>query len=66
MIPEKPVEPLAPCLVGSDGKPLARKGLIDSQALESYSSEEELLDEEEEADMSLLPQNVRQLPSVCI
>lgn len=34
---------------------------MDSQALESYLSEEELLDEEDEADMSLLPQNVQLL-----
>lgn len=58
MIPDKPLESLAPCLVGHDGKPLVRNGVIDSQALENYLSEEELLDEEDEADMSLLPQNV--------
>ncbi|XP_044033321.1 kinesin-like protein KIF20A isoform X2 [Siniperca chuatsi] len=57
VIPDKPLEALAPCLVGHDGKPLVRNGKIDSQALESYLSEEELLDEEDEADMSLLPQN---------
>ncbi|TKS88036.1 Kinesin-like protein KIF20A [Collichthys lucidus] len=57
VIPDKPVESLAPCMVGRDGKPLVRNGVIDSQALESYLSEEELLDEEDEADMSLLPQN---------
>uniref|UniRef100_A0A671TVR8 Kinesin-like protein n=1 Tax=Sparus aurata TaxID=8175 RepID=A0A671TVR8_SPAAU len=57
VIPDKPLESLAPCLVGRDGKPLLRNGGIDSEALESYLSEEELLDEEEEADMSLLPQN---------
>lgn len=38
--------------------------MIDSQALESYLSEEELLDEEDEADMSLLPQNVQLLLNV--
>lgn len=59
MIPDKPLESLAPCLVGRDGKPLVR--MIDNQALESYLSEEELLDEEDEGDMSLLPQNVQQL-----
>lgn len=64
MIPEKPLEPLAPCLVGHDGKPVVRKGLADSRALERYLSEEELLDEEEEADVSLLPENVSQQPSV--
>lgn len=61
MIPDKALESLAPCLVGRDGKPLVRNGVIDSQALESYLSEDELLDEEDEADMSLLPQNVRRL-----
>uniref|UniRef100_A0A8C9Y8F3 Kinesin-like protein n=1 Tax=Sander lucioperca TaxID=283035 RepID=A0A8C9Y8F3_SANLU len=57
VIPDKPLEALAPCLVGHDGKPL-RNGVVGSQALESYLSEEEQLDDEEdEADMSLLPQN---------
>lgn len=64
MIPDKPLESLAPCLVGRDGKPLLRNGGIDSQALECYLSEEELLDEEEEADMSLLPQNVQPLLNI--
>ncbi|XP_060950304.1 kinesin-like protein KIF20A [Limanda limanda] len=58
VIPDKPLRSLAPCLVGRDGKPLIRNGVIDNQALESYLSEDELLDEENEADMSLLPQNV--------
>ncbi|XP_030612665.1 kinesin-like protein KIF20A isoform X2 [Archocentrus centrarchus] len=57
VIPDKALESLAPCLVGRDGKPLVRNGVIDSEALESYLSEDELLDEEEEADMSLLPQS---------
>nr|XP_046227962.1 kinesin-like protein KIF20A isoform X2 [Scatophagus argus] len=57
VIPDKRLESLAPCLVGRDRKPLVRNGVIDSQALESYLSEEELLDEEDEADMSLLPQS---------
>lgn len=61
VIPDKHLESLAPSLVGRDGKPLVRNGVIDSQALESYLSEEELLDEEDEADMSLLPQNVQLL-----
>uniref|UniRef100_UPI003AAF75E7 kinesin-like protein KIF20A n=1 Tax=Centroberyx gerrardi TaxID=166262 RepID=UPI003AAF75E7 len=56
VIPAKSLESLAPRLVGRDGKPLVRDGVIDSQALESYLSEEELLDEEDEADMSILPQ----------
>ncbi|XP_068160693.1 kinesin-like protein KIF20A [Antennarius striatus] len=50
--PIKPLECLAPCLVGRNGKPLLRNGIIDSQAFE-----EELLDEEDDADISLLPQN---------
>ncbi|XP_039982649.1 kinesin-like protein KIF20A [Xiphias gladius] len=57
VIPDKPLESLAPCLVGRDGKPLARNGMSDNQDLESCLSEEELLDEEDEANMSLLPQN---------
>lgn len=61
MIPEKPLASLAPCLVGRDGKPLVRSGMIDNQDLESYMSEEELLDDEDEADMSMLPQDVRPL-----
>lgn len=47
MIPDKPVESHIPCLFGRDGKPL-----------ESYRSEEELLDEDDEADVSLLPHSV--------
>ncbi|XP_029313714.1 kinesin-like protein KIF20A [Cottoperca gobio] len=57
VIADKPLKSLAPCLVGRDGKPLLRNGVIDSQALECYLSEEELLDEEDEANMSLLSQN---------
>lgn len=61
VIPDKPLGFLAPCLVGRDGKPLVKNGMIDDQALESYLSEDELLDEEDEANMSLLPQNVQLL-----
>ena len=61
MIPDKPLESLAPCLVGRDGKPLVRNGVIDNQALESCLSEEELLDEENDADVTVLPQSVRLL-----
>ena len=61
MIPDKPLESLAPCLMGRDGKPLMSSRLSGSQNLESCLSEEELLDEEDEADMSLLPQNVQLL-----
>lgn len=69
VIQAKPLESLAPCLVRRDGKPLLRNGMIDGQALlESFLSseedeEEELLDQEDEADVSLMPQNVR-LPVV--
>ncbi|XP_076017239.1 kinesin-like protein KIF20A [Genypterus blacodes] len=54
VIPDKSLVSLAPCLVGRDGKPLVR---MDSQTLESYLSEDELLEDEDEADMSLLPQD---------
>lgn len=64
VIPTKSLEALTPRLVGRDGKPLVKDGVIDSQALESYLSEEELLDEEDEADMSILPQEVPLLISV--
>ncbi|XP_008299254.1 kinesin-like protein KIF20A [Stegastes partitus] len=57
VIPDKPLESLSACVVGRDGKPLVRNGAIDSEALESFLSEEELLDDEDEADTSLLPQN---------
>ncbi|KAJ8376679.1 hypothetical protein SKAU_G00072590 [Synaphobranchus kaupii] len=56
IIPTKAIECLAPRLVGRDGKPLVKNGVIDGEALESYLSEEELLDEEDEAEMSILPQ----------
>ncbi|XP_020350221.1 kinesin-like protein KIF20A isoform X1 [Oncorhynchus kisutch] len=55
LIPTKCLESLTPRLVGRDGKPLLKNGVIDDQALENYLSEEELLDEDE-ADMSILPQ----------
>lgn len=60
VIPEKPLESLAPCLVGRDGRPLVRNGLVDGQALEDG------FPEEDETEMSLLPQNVSLLPSVCV
>nr|XP_020477570.1 kinesin-like protein KIF20A isoform X2 [Monopterus albus] len=56
VITHKPLESLAPCLVGCDGKTLVRNGMIDNQPLDTYLLEEELLDEDE-ADFSLLPQN---------
>ncbi|XP_055784912.1 kinesin-like protein KIF20A isoform X2 [Salvelinus fontinalis] len=55
LIPTKCLESLTPRLVGRDGKPLLKNGVINDQALENYLSEEELLDEDE-ADMSILPQ----------
>uniref|UniRef100_A0A3B3ZIZ3 Kinesin-like protein n=1 Tax=Periophthalmus magnuspinnatus TaxID=409849 RepID=A0A3B3ZIZ3_9GOBI len=55
VILEKPVL-LSPCLFGRDGKPLVRPG-TDSLAMEGYLSEDELLDEEDEADMSVMPQD---------
>ncbi|MEQ2220102.1 hypothetical protein ILYODFUR_001885 [Ilyodon furcidens] len=57
VIQDKHVVSPGPCLVGRDGKPLWRDGVIDNRVLESYLSEDELLDEEDEGDMSLLPQN---------
>lgn len=55
VIPERSLESLAPRLVGLDGKPLLKNGVIDDQAVDDYLSEEELLDGDE-ADMSILPQ----------
>ncbi|ROL48308.1 Kinesin-like protein KIF20A [Anabarilius grahami] len=55
VIPQRSIESLAPRLVGLDGKPLLKNGVIDDQALDEYLSEEELLDGDE-ADMSILPQ----------
>ncbi|XP_043101677.1 kinesin-like protein KIF20A [Puntigrus tetrazona] len=55
VIPQRSLESLAPRLVGLDGKPLLKNGVIDDQAVDDYLSEEELLDGEE-ADMSILPQ----------
>ncbi|XP_051533655.1 kinesin-like protein KIF20A [Myxocyprinus asiaticus] len=56
VIPQRSLESLAPRLVGRDGKPLLKNGVIDDQALDVYLSEEELLDGDDEADMSILPQ----------
>jgi len=61
VIPDKPLKSLGPCLVGRDGKPLVKNGVIDTEALESFLSEEELLDEEDEANMSLATENVQYL-----
>ncbi|KAI5627989.1 kinesin-like protein KIF20A [Silurus asotus] len=56
VIQPRSLECLAPRLLGRDGKPLLNNGVIDSQAVDDYLSEEELLDGDEEADMSILPQ----------
>ncbi|XP_072544101.1 kinesin-like protein KIF20A [Salminus brasiliensis] len=56
VIPPRSLESLAPRLIGRDGKPLLRSGVIDSQAVDDYLSEDELLDGEEDADMSIFPQ----------
>nr|XP_057916897.1 kinesin-like protein KIF20A [Doryrhamphus excisus] len=57
VMPNKAVESLSPCLVGPNGKPLVKNGVVDRQALESCASDDELLSDEDEADVSLLPQN---------
>ncbi|XP_077480797.1 kinesin-like protein KIF20A [Stigmatopora argus] len=57
VIPDKPLESLSHCLVGPNGKSLVRNGMMDRQALESYLSEDDLLNEDTDADMSLLTQN---------
>ncbi|XP_008436546.1 kinesin-like protein KIF20A [Poecilia reticulata] len=59
VIPDKPAESSVPCLVGRDGKPLMKNGV-----LEGYPSEDELFEEEDEADMSLLPQNDKDLLNI--
>ncbi|XP_052002162.1 kinesin-like protein KIF20A [Xyrauchen texanus] len=56
VIPQRSLESLAPRLVGRDGKSLLKNGVIDDQAVDVYLSEEELLDGDDEADMSILPQ----------
>ncbi|XP_061821667.2 kinesin-like protein KIF20A isoform X1 [Nerophis lumbriciformis] len=53
VIPDKPVGCLSPSLVGPDGKALVKN----VKKLERQPSEDELLDDGDEADMSLLPQN---------
>ncbi|XP_062376652.1 kinesin-like protein KIF20A [Sardina pilchardus] len=56
VIQPRSLESLAPRLVGRDGKPLVKNGVIDQQAVDNYLSEEELLDGDDDADMSILPQ----------
>lgn len=58
VIQPRSLESLAPRLLGRDGKPLLKNGLLDTQAVDEYLSDEELLDSDEEADMSILPQEV--------
>lgn len=58
MIQPRSLESLAPRLLGRDGKPLLNNGVLSSQGVDDYLSEEELLDGDEEADMSILPQEV--------
>ncbi|TRY86458.1 hypothetical protein DNTS_018472, partial [Danionella cerebrum] len=55
VFPPRSLESLAPRLVGLDGKPLLKNGVVDDRAVDEYLSEEELLDGDE-ADMSILPQ----------
>ncbi|XP_054621734.1 kinesin-like protein KIF20A isoform X2 [Dunckerocampus dactyliophorus] len=57
VIPNKPVESLSPCLVGPNGKPLVKNGVVGKHALENCTSDDELLSDEDEADVSVLPQN---------
>ncbi|TSL34545.1 Kinesin-like protein KIF20A [Bagarius yarrelli] len=56
VIQPRSLESLAPRLLGRDGKPLLNNGVLASQAVDEYISDEELLDGDEEADMSILPQ----------
>lgn len=56
VIPDKSIHALSPCLFGRDGKRLVRPS-VDIPLMDGCLSEEELLDEEDEADMSLMPQN---------
>ncbi|KAL6490413.1 hypothetical protein MHYP_G00007580 [Metynnis hypsauchen] len=56
VVPSRSLESLAPRLIGRDGKPLLSNREIDGQAVDDFISEDELLDGDEEADMSILPQ----------
>ncbi|KAI4881028.1 hypothetical protein NFI96_021796 [Prochilodus magdalenae] len=56
VMPARSLESLAPRLIGRDGKPLLCNGVINSQAVDDYISEDELLDGDEEANVSILPQ----------
>ncbi|XP_076828737.1 kinesin-like protein KIF20A isoform X2 [Brachyhypopomus gauderio] len=56
VIPPRSLESLAPRLIGRDGKPLLTNGIINAQMVDDCLSEDELLDGDEEADTSILPQ----------
>lgn len=58
MVQPSSLESLTPRLIGRDGKPMLTNRMINSHAVDNYVSDEELLDSEEEADMSILPQEV--------
>ncbi|XP_049604822.1 kinesin-like protein KIF20A [Syngnathus scovelli] len=57
VIPDKSLESLSQSLLAPNGKSLVRDGVIDRQALESFLSEDGLLNEDGDADMTLLTQN---------
>ncbi|XP_077365184.1 kinesin-like protein KIF20A [Festucalex cinctus] len=58
VIPDESLESLSPCLVGPNGKSLVKNGMIDRRALEeTYLSDDDLLNEDDDADMTLLTQN---------
>lgn len=68
VIQPKPLETLSPSLMQCGGKPLLRNRMESEDLMESFLSEEEeedeeekLLDQEDDADVSLMSQNV-QLP----
>lgn len=59
VIQPRSLEVLTPRLIGRDGKPLLNNEVLDGQVVNDYLTEEELLDGGDEADMSILPQEVR-------
>ena len=64
MIPAISLESRSPCLLDRHGNPLLRTTGTDSPVPDGYVSEEELLDEEDDADVSILPQEVQPLGSL--
>ncbi|XP_030204647.1 kinesin-like protein KIF20A isoform X1 [Gadus morhua] len=56
VIPAISLESRSPCLLDRHGNPLLRTTGTDSPVPDGYVSEEELLDEEDDADVSILPQ----------